>query len=176
MAEHMTEAEKRAHLREVMADFDTAMLVTRSESGPRARPLAVARSADGEPEGVLYFPTSISSPKVQEIADDPLVCVTMQDKRRFVSVSGTAQIKRDRRLVSSLWTDAWRVWFPEGKDDPDLCLVAVIPTAAEYWDQTGGKGLAYLFEAARSLMEGKTPDPDDDRQNAKVRPTAPSPR
>jgi general stress protein 26 len=173
MAEYMTEAEKRAHLREVMADFDTAMLVTRGEGGPRARPLAIARTADGEPEGVLYFPTSISSPKVQEIADDPLVCVTMQNQRRFVSVSGTAQIKRDRRLVSSLWSDAWKVWFPEGKDDPNLCLVAVIPNAAEYWDQTGAQGLAYLFTAAKSLMQGTTPAPPSDQQNAKVHPSPP---
>lgn len=171
MAEHMTEGEKRAHLREVMADFDTAMLVTQAADGHRARPLAIARTEDGEPEGVLYFPTSLSSPKVEEIAADPRVCVTMQDKRRFVSVTGRAQIRRDRRLVSALWSDAWKVWFPEGKDDPDLCIVAVTPTAAEYWDSTGAKGLTYLFEAAKALVKGDTPDPDaDDAQNAKVRP------
>jgi general stress protein 26 len=171
MGEHMTEAEKRAHLREVMADFETAMLVTHGADGqPRARPLAIARAEHGEPDGVLYFPTSLSSPKVEEIAADPQVCVTMQDRRRFVSVSGMAQIRRERVLVESLWSDSWKVWFPEGKDDPLLCLVAVVPTAAEYWDMTGGKGLAYLFEAARALVQGrKAADRLDDEHNAKVR-------
>ena len=170
MGEHMTEAEKRAHLREVMADFDTAMLVTHGQDGqPRARPLAIARSEDGEPEGVLYFPTKLSSPKVEEIAANPQVCVTMQDKRRFVSVSGTAQIKRERALVESLWSDAWKVWFPEGKNDQQLCLVAVVPTAAEYWDETGGKVLGYLFEAARALVQGRRPNGKDEAHNAKVR-------
>ena len=48
-------------------------------------------------------------------------------------------------------------------------MVEVVPTAAEYWDQKGGKGLAYLFEAARAYVKGTTPDTNDDHQNAKVR-------
>ena len=170
MGEQLSEAEKRAHLREVMSEFDTAMLMTHGADGqPRARPLAIARSGDGEPEGVLYFPTSLSSPKVEEIAANSRVCVTMQDKKRFVSVSGTAQIRRDRHLIESLWSDAWKVWFPDGKDDPELCLVAVVPTAAEYWDNSGAKGLGYFFEAARALVQGREPIDDDDEHNAKVR-------
>ena len=119
MTEHMTEAEKRAHLREVVSDFDTAMLVTRTAKGEiRARPLALASpesSADMLEDGVLYFPTSLASPKIEEIAADPRVAVTMQDKRRFVSISGTARILSDRALVDRLWSETWKVWFPNGK-------------------------------------------------------------
>src|SRR5215207_5684236 len=154
MGEQMTEAEKRAHLREVVADFDTAMLVTRTDRGEvRARPLALAKPDEGADvleDGVLYFPTSLSSPKIDEIAADPRVGVTMQDKRRFVSITGLARIVSDRQLVDRLWSEAWKVWFPNGKDDLELCVVEVVPTAAEYWDQKGGKGLAYLFEAAKA--------------------------
>ena len=169
----MTEAEKRAHLREVVADFDTAMLVTHNEHGElRARPLAMSRP-DYEPDdvlehGVLYFPTSLSSPKIDEIAADDRVAVTMQDKLRFVSISGHARILRDGSLIERLWSDSWKVWFPAGKGDPQLCLVAVIPTGAEYWDQKGGKGLSYLFDAARSYLTG-TPPEEHDEEHAKVR-------
>jgi general stress protein 26 len=172
MTEHMTEAEKRAHLREVVSDFDTAMLVTRTRKGDiRARPLALASpesSSDMLEDGVLYFPTSLTSPKIEEIAADPRVAVTMQDKRRFVSISGTARILSDRALVDRLWSETWKVWFPNGKDDPELCLLEVSPTAAEYWDQKGGKGLAYLFEAAKAYVQGGTPETSDE-QHAKVR-------
>jgi general stress protein 26 len=172
MTAHMTETEKRAHLREVVADFDTAMLVTRTTTGDtRARPLALA-SPDGGvdmlEDGVLYFPTSLSSPKIEEIAADPRVAVTMQDKRRFVSITGTARILSDRQLVDRLWTEAWKVWFPKGKNDPELCLLEVLPTAAEYWDQKGGKGLSYLFEAAKAYVQGNPPETSDE-QHAKVR-------
>jgi general stress protein 26 len=162
----LNEEEKRAHLREVIADFDTAMLVTHDDAGEvRARPLALAQTKD---DGVLYFPTSLSSPKIRELEVDPHVCVTMQDKRRFVSISGRAQIMRDRPIIEALWSDAWKVWFPQGKDDPELALIAVVPSAAEYWDNKGGKGLAYLFEAAKAYVTGTTPDVGDDARNAKV--------
>ena len=163
----LNEEEKRAHLREVIADFDTAMLITHAEGGElRARPLALAQTKD---DGVLYFPTSSSSPKIRELEVDSHVCVTMQDRRRrFVSISGHAQIMRDRPIIEALWSDAWKVWFPQGKDDPDLALIAVVPSAAEYWDIKGGKGLAYLFGAARAYVTGTTPDVGDDAHNAKV--------
>lgn len=177
MADQMTEAEKRAHLREVVADFDTAMLVTRTKQGEvRARPLALAKPDEGPEaledvleDGLLYFPTSLASPKIEEIAGDARVAVTMQDKRRFVSISGTARIVSDRGLVDRLWSESWKVWFPRGKDDPELCVLEVVPTAAEYWDNKGGTGLAYLFEAAKAYVQGTTPDVHDDHHNAKVR-------
>jgi general stress protein 26 len=172
MNEHMTEAEKRAHLREVVSDFDTAMLVTRTPAGEvRARPLALAApetGADMLEDGVLYFPTSLASPKIEEIAADPRVAVTMQDRRRFVSISGTARILSDRALVDRLWAEAWKVWFPDGREDPELCLLEVTPTAAESWDPKGGKGLRDLFEAAKAYEQGETPETTDE-QHAKVR-------
>ena len=168
MEDVLNEEEKRAHLREVIADFDTAMLVTHAADGQvRARPLALAHGKD---DGLLYFPTSVKSPKIREIETDPRVCLTMQDSRRFVSVSGEARIVRDMSTIDTLWSDGWKVWFPQGKTDPDLGLVAVTPTAAEYWDNKGSKGLAYLFEAAKAYVSGSTPDTIGDEQNAKVRP------
>jgi general stress protein 26 len=165
MADTMTEDEKRAHLREVMASFDTAMLVTHTSDGHlRARPLALAEQQD---DGLVYFATAVDSPKVHEIETDARVNVTMQDKRRFVSLSGIARVTRDRALVDRLWSEAWKVWFPKGKDDPSLCLLAVEPMHAEYWDNKGVQGLAYLFEAARATWKGERPRTDDAR-NAKV--------
>ena len=163
----LNEADKRAHLREVIADFDTALLVSRAPDGElRARPMALARGKD---DGVLYFPTSVNSAKVDEIDANPHVCVTMQDKRRFVSVTGRARLVRDIATIEALWSEDWKVWFPEGKTDPNLCLLAVVPTAAEYWDNKGAKGLAYLFEAAKAYITGTTPDESQgDEANAKV--------
>ena len=81
---------------------------------------------------------------------------------------GISRILSDRALVDRLWSATWKVWFPDGKADPELCLLEVSPTAAEYWDQKGGKGLAYLFEAAKAYVQGGTPETNDE-QHAKVR-------
>jgi general stress protein 26 len=92
----------------------------------------------------------------------------MQNARRFVSVSGHARVVRDLPTIEAVWSDAWKVWFPGGKTDPDLALIAVTPTAAEYWDNKGSKGLAYLFQAAKAYVSGTSPDTHNDERNAKV--------
>jgi general stress protein 26 len=170
MEDVLNEQEKRAHLREVIADFNTAMLITRAQQEGagdlRGRPLALGHNKD---DGVLYFPTQADAPKILEIQADPSVCVTMQDKRRFVSISGRAQVVRDLPTIEAVWSDDWKVWFPEGKTDPKLALIAVTPTVAEYWDNKGTKGLGYLFEAAKAYVTGTRPDVRSDQQNAKVR-------
>src|SRR3954471_868765 len=130
-----SEASRQRHLLEVIDNFDTAMLVTRTSDGAlRSRPLAVA---DCREDGTIYFATSSDSGKVAELEDDPHVNVTLQNDRQYVSLTGRAEVVDDRALVDRLWSEHWKVWFPEGKDDPSLRLLAVHPEMAEYWDNAG---------------------------------------
>src|SRR4051812_49217448 len=118
MGKALSDEEKRERLSELMEGFSTAMLVTRTEGGGmRARPLSIADSGD---KRTLYFATAIDSPKVHELQADAHVAVVMQDGRRFVSVSGIAHVLQDRVLIDQLWSEGWKIWFPEGKDDPSL--------------------------------------------------------
>jgi len=168
MATTLSEREKRERLTELISGFSTAMLVTRTpEGGMRARPLSIAEKRDG---GQMYFSTAIDSPKVHELESDPHVNVVMQDGKRFVSVSGVARVVRDRALIDALWSEAWKVWFPRGKDDPALCLLAVDPAEASYWDLTGVDGIRYVFEMAKAYVTGTRPPTDDDeRHTARVK-------
>lgn len=164
----MSDADKRDRLRELMAGFSTAMLVTRTgDGGMRARPLSIAESDD---KRLLYFATAIDSPKVHELQADAHVAVVMQDSRRFVSVSGVAHVLQDRVLIDQLWSETWRVWFPKGKDDPSLCVLVVEPREAAYWDASGVEGIRYLFEMAKAYATGTQPPTDDDeRHTARVK-------
>ena len=160
----LSEADKRQRLRELVRRFDTAMLVTRTgDGGMRARPLAIADSGD---DGALYFSTAIESPKVQELEADPHVNVVMQDGRRFVSLSGVARIVRDRGLIDRLWSASWKIWFPEGRDDPSLCLLRVESVEAAYWDLTGAAGIKYVFRMAKAYLTGRQPTPEADERHA----------
>ncbi len=148
----------RSTFQEVLEHFDTAMLVTRAHDGElRARPMAIA---DRDESGDLWFVTSFDSPKAAEIRADDQVSVTMQSKARFLSISGRAEIVRDRAKIEALWRETWKVWFPNGKDDPAIALVRVVASEGEYWDQHGAKGLKYAFDAARGLIQGRRPDRD----------------
>jgi len=157
--------EPRVHLSELLAKFDTAMLVTRTADGRlRARPLSFA----GELQGRLYFSTSADSPKVAELQSEPRVAITMQDSVRYVSVSGLAEIREDRGLVERLWRESWRVWFPGGKSDPTLRILSVEPQAAEYWDQSGARGLKHLAEMVKAYATGTKPESGASSDNVKV--------
>jgi general stress protein 26 len=146
--------EPRVHLSELLAKFDTAMLVTRTADGRlRARPLSFA----GELEGRLYFSTSADSPKVAELQSEPRVAITMQDGVRY-----------DRGLVERLWRESWRVWFPGGKSDPTLRILSVEPQAAEYWDQSGARGLKHLAEMVKAYATGTKPESGASSDNVKV--------
>jgi general stress protein 26 len=148
-------AETDDKLRELLKDFDSAMLVTRTTAGElRSRPMAVA---DIEPGGVLWFVTERHSGKIEEIARDSHVNVAMQSERKFVSISGTAVPVDDARKVAELWNEAWRVWFPGGKDDPTLILIKVHGDAGEYWDNSGVGGIKYLIEAGKAYLSGEKP-------------------
>jgi general stress protein 26 len=148
-------AETDDKLRELLEDFDSAMLVTRTTAGElRSRPMAVA---DIEPGGLLWFVTERHSGKIEEIARDSHVNVAMQSSRKFVSISGTAVPVDDARKVAELWNEAWRVWFPGGKDDPTLILIKVHAEAGEYWDNSGVGGIKYLIEAGKAYLSGEKP-------------------
>jgi general stress protein 26 len=53
---------------------------------------------------------------------------------RYVSVSGRASLVRDREKIEELWNPDCEAWFPQGIDDPQLALLRVDATKAEYWD------------------------------------------
>jgi general stress protein 26 len=143
-------------LRELLEYFDHAMLVTRSVAGElRSRPMVVA---DIQPGCCLWFITERHSGKVDEIAQDDHVNVTMQSKMKFVSISGTATVVEDRRKVAELWNELWRVWFPGGQDDPSLILIKVQGDTGEYWDNSGSSGITYLIEAGKAYLSGTKPD------------------
>ncbi len=153
------------HLREMLRGFRTVMLVTETLGGElRSRPLHVAEVRD---DLTLVFPTGADSTKVDELSARPSVHVAAQNDSQWVSLTGVATVVHDRAEIERLYDEAWKVWFPNGKDDPDLVLLTVKPSSAEYWDQAGAKGLRYLASAAKAYVSGDTPSTDHD-QHAKV--------
>jgi len=159
-------AEPRHHLDAVISGFRTALLITyAADGGMHARPLAVA---DVPADGEILFATSSSSPKIAEIEADPRVLISFQNGAQFACVCGTARMSRDRARLQQLWSESWRIWYPAGVDDPSLCLLAVQPSAGEYWDNVGVKGLKYLFQGATAYIRGDRLTTDAAHAHAKV--------
>ncbi|HEX2829693.1 MAG TPA: pyridoxamine 5'-phosphate oxidase family protein [Burkholderiales bacterium] len=140
-----------ARLRELIEDIRIAMMTTQDADGTlRSRPIQTLRCAD---DGMLWFFTSASSPKVAEAqAGGWQVNLSYANpgKQDYVSISGRASLSRDRALMEALWNNWVEVFFPKGLDDPDLALLRVDIEKAEYWDSPGtAVGRAYAIAKAR---------------------------
>lgn len=144
-----TDAEHRQRLHEILADAGTVMMITRHGEELRMRPMAVAKVADDD---TLYFSTSTRTDKLGEIERDDRVDLVFQSRTRYAAVAGEATLSRDRALIDELWQDSWRVWFPEGKDDPSIVIVVVRPSRGAYWDLGGAGGLKFLYRSAKALV------------------------
>lgn len=138
MSEAISEQESYAKLREMVDEIKVAMLTTVDDDGRlRSRPL---QTLEIDANGSLWFFTSASSPKAHEArltGGEVNLAYANPDDHDYVSISGTAELVRDRARMQELWTDWVKVWFPRGLDDPDLALLRVDITQAEYWDAPG---------------------------------------
>jgi len=158
MVPEQTQASELQRLRDMVKDIDFCMLTTTDENGDlHSRPM----SANGEidPDGDLWFFTGVSSHKVTEIKKSPRVNVSFADPKnqKYVSLTGTAELVRDRKKIEELWKPEFKMWFPEGKDDPEIALLRINLEKAEYWDSPSST-VAYALSFVSSLVTGKQPE------------------
>ena len=160
--------EELANVARLIGDIKFAMLTTAAADGTlRSRPLSTLKM---DAEARLWFFTSLTSPKMDEIRDSAQVNLTYArpDKQDYVSVSGPAEIVRDREKMKELWSPWIKPWFTKGVDDPDLVLLRVTLEQAEYWDAPGS-AVMRSYGLAKALTTGNT---DALGSNAKVTGTA----
>jgi general stress protein 26 len=128
------------------------MLTTRTHDGRmlsrplRAQPLDVG-------DGSLWFITDRDSHKATEIQAQPQVNVAFAapSANTYVSIAGRAQVLFDKAVLHTLWSPAMTVFYPQGEDDPALCLLRVEIDSAEYWDSPGGVVGNALYLASAAL-------------------------
>lgn len=151
-------------LREMVKDIDFCMLTTVDENGDlHSRPMSINEQID--PNGDLWFFTGASSHKVSEISRVPRVNVSFADpdNQNYVSITGAAQLVRDRNKIAELWKPEFKMWFPEGKDDPDIALLRISLEKAEYWDSPSST-IGYVLNFVSSLVMGKEADHGENRK------------
>ena len=139
-------------LKELLEGIDFCMLTTLDGGHLRSRPMSTQQV---EFDGDLWFFTSDTTHKVEEINKDGRVNVaySQPDENRYVSVSGNAEVVKDRAKIEELWNPIHRAWFPEGLDDPTLCLLKIKIEQAEYWDSPYSK-IVQIFGFVKALATG----------------------
>ena len=145
-------------LRELVKDIDFCMLTTVDESNDlHSRPMSL--NSDVDQAGNLWFFTSANSHKVSEVNRTPKCNVSFAkpDDHRYVSITGTAELVRDKEKIKALWKPALKAWFPDGVDQPDIALLRVGIEKAEYWDSPGGT-VANAISFVSAIVTGKSAD------------------
>jgi len=164
----MTETHSREQalqkLRELVKDIDFCMLTTIDENGdPHSRPMS--SNGDIDPDGDLWFFTNVSSHKVSEIENSPKVNLSFADpdNQRYISITGEAQLVRDRQKIEELWRPEFKIWFPKGKDDPEIALLRIKLRKGEYWDNPSST-IGFALSFVSSLVTGKQPDMGENKK------------
>ncbi|MBC7941133.1 MAG: pyridoxamine 5'-phosphate oxidase family protein [Chitinophagaceae bacterium] len=150
--------ETRERLWALIKDIRFAMFTARHANGHlHSRPMTTQNSAVDE-DSSLWFFMSRKSETVSDLLQNPTVNVSYADpgSDSYVSVSGDAAVVNDMAKKQQLWSKMTQAWFPKGVDDPDLALVQVKITHADYWDVKESK-IVQLFKMAKAAVTGKPP-------------------
>jgi general stress protein 26 len=156
MVEQSQTDHDRQKVQDLIKDIKIALLVTRGADGKMSgRPMAAISSKF---DGGLWFFSKAASPKTGEVFHDNNVLLAYSEPRdqNYVSVSGQAEVVYDRARIKALWTEAARVWFPAGPDDPAICLIHVSVESAEYWDAPSS-GWVSAYGYAKARLTGEPP-------------------
>ena len=151
-----TDAVKK--IREIAKDANICMFVTDLSSLPLSgRPMATQEVDEG---GNIWFMSDTNSDKNRDIENDDRVQLfySHTGNYEYLSVFGRAEIVHDRNKIEELWTEMAKTWFEDGKDDPDISLIKVIPEDAYYWDTKNNKLVSLLKFAMGAI--GITPKDD----------------
>lgn len=162
----MSSPEHKAKVWNMIKAIKVGMLTTEVAGSLHARPMHIVQN---EYVGTLWFFTSKASAKVFEIKKDRDVCMTFAsvETETYVSLTGSATITQDRKLIEKYWNPFVAAWFPDGKDDPEVSLIQIHVRAGEHWDATSSK-VIQLFEVAKANLTESTLDMGENEQFGRV--------
>lgn len=152
-------SESLEKLKGMLEGIDFTMLTTVARGRLHSRPMS---TQEMDENGDLWFFTSDDSRKVSEVDADNRVNAAYSDTsgNTYVSVFGRAEVVNDRAKIEELWNPIHKAWFPEGVDDPHLCLLKVSIEEAEYWDAPSSK-FVQLAGLIKALATGTEADYGD---------------
>ena len=142
---NLTAQEGVEKLKDLVDDIKICLFCThlKTNYGSTARPMAAQEVDD---EGNLWFFSGLDSDKNREIKQDKHVQLFFSDpnKSSYLVVNGEAQEVIDHDKFEKYWSPLVKIWFKEGKDDPNLSLIKVVPQSSYYWDVDGNRMINFL--------------------------------
>ena len=147
---------------ELMEKISICMLTTWDGNNLHSRPMD-ARSRRAE--NTIYFLTDARHHKDEEIARYPKLALAFADTggQKYASVSGTATVSNDRAMIKELWEPTAKAWW-DTPDNPNIRVLKVTPTEAQYWDGPGT--VVSMVKMMVAAATGTRPDLGENRKVA----------
>lgn len=156
------DAETTEQVWELAKKISICMLATHDGTQIRARPMgAYVRREDD----AVYFLTDARRHKDEEIRANPNVCLAFANAsdQKYVSITGRAQVSKDKAKVKELWGTPAKAWW-DSPDDPNIRVLTVTPIDAEYWDAPGT--VVSYVKMATAAVTGHRPDMGENKKVA----------
>ena len=118
----------------MVKDIKYTMMTTRNdENHLHSCPMNTTETSIGAKE--IWFIGHKPSETVDNIKQNPEVnlAYVTQESDKYLSISGTAELVEDEEKLNELWSVMYNAYFEQGKDDPKVQLIKVVPHGAEYW-------------------------------------------
>ena len=132
-------------LRELVDNIKICLFCTnlKTDDGSTTRPMSTQEVDD---EGNLWFFSGVDSDKNREVKENKNVQLFFADpsKSTYLVVNGEAEIIIDYEKFEKYWNPLVKIWFKEGKDDPNLSLLKVTPNTSYYWDVDGNRMVNFV--------------------------------
>lgn len=158
--QNLQDKEAIEKLKELSEKSRTCMFMTDLKNQPiTCRPMSLNECDE---EGNLWFLSSKASNKNFEISTDNIVQLIFMNNSNseYLSIYGKAEIYTDKTVIDEKWSVFAKPWFKEGKDDPDVSVIKVVPSESYYWDTKAGKFIS-LLHFATAVIAGKESDNSD---------------
>src|SRR5690606_12464215 len=151
-------------LGELIDAIEVAMLVSTAADGSLiSRPLSTLQA---DFQGDLWFFVNALSGKMDDLARNPHVNLSYAnpDKHLYVAVVRRARVLHDPATVVEPWHPRAAAFCPVGRDGPDLLLLKIELSSAEYWQASAG----LVRQALRLMHAVNGTGPDDLDQNREL--------
>lgn len=152
----MSNQENIDKVQEIIKNVKFAMMNTVNKKGDvHAWPMTTNEASIGAKE--IWFIGDKTSDVVKDLQDNKNVGLSYatQDAKNYVSISGNAELSTDKDKLDELWSPMDSAFFEQGKEDPDVQLIKVVPHGIECW--ISGSSTINMFKmAAAAMQEGKT--------------------
>ncbi|MFZ2842459.1 pyridoxamine 5'-phosphate oxidase family protein [Psychrobacter sp.] len=147
----MSKQEQMDKIQALVKDVKYTMMTTRtSDDHLHSCPMNTTETSIGAKE--IWFIGHTPSETVENIKKYPEVnlAYATQDNKDYLSIAGKAELVDDKEKLDELWSTIYNAYFEQGKEDPKVQLIKVIPHGAEYW--ANGNSFANVFKITAAAV------------------------